>query len=126
MRTVYTSHLKGDQRIQQAPQGEKRIFKDANYEIRMLIYPAPHTERGPQEALVAIAVTYLQEDLQVVAKLWSHRITGDLEEYFKDSVRNLEKKGQNPVQMIGQAKKWCEIPLTPADVAYLEAAKAQG
>jgi hypothetical protein len=120
MRRVFSSYMRSDPRTQQVPQAEKCIFKDSNYEIRMQVYSSPARKGVPQESLVAAEVTYLRENLQVLVKLWSHRITGDMDQFFRESVLKLEKRGETPVQMIGEAKEWCSIPLTAVDLAYLQ------
>lgn len=116
-RRVISSHLREDTRIEKEPLAQKRIYRDDAYEILLLVYP-PY-EREPKSDLVVGVVRYLEERLELFVKLEVYRASKHPEKHIEALVKRYHTSGTDPLQLIRDAKIWCNIPLTHRDLNNL-------
>lgn len=73
------------------------------------------TSKRLNDDLVTCLVVYPQENLRIMFKLWTAEIRGDRNTYIEAAVARLKSEGKGPGDLIRSAKKWVQIPLTPAE-----------
>lgn len=117
-RRLISSHLREDKRLHAEPVAKKRIYRNDSYEILLYVYACLRSS-GPRTDLVVGVVRYVEESLELFVKLETYRASRHPEEHITALVESYHSGGKKPLQLVREAKAWCNVPLTNTDVALL-------
>lgn len=118
-RVILGSYLFEDERIHDEAALKKRIFSNEMYEIKIYVFKGHQKTAKFRTDLVAALIDFKEEDVMLLVKLATYPHVNDPQTLVERVVAEMEHQGKTPFTMIRDAKKWCKVPLTEHDFAFL-------
>jgi hypothetical protein len=121
-KVIISSYLSEDKRILKPPVAKKRIFESEFYEIQLAVYAGIPKQAAYIRDLGTALVCYKREKIQLLVRIATYARVADPAEHIERQVQEYNDAGKSPLELVRQAKEWCNLPLTHNDLWILNQA----
>jgi hypothetical protein len=121
-KVIISSYLSEDKRVLRPPVAKKRIYESEFYEIQLSVYAGIPKQAAYARDMVTALVFYKREKIQLLVRIATYDRQADPSKHIENQVAQYNHAGKSPLELIRQAKEWCNLPLTHNDLWILNEA----